>query len=60
MFQEIKLFDEVVFKLLECLNDFIYFDEVVILFIYMQFDCRDFMVGFKQNGVDIDFVILLG
>lgn len=60
MFQEIKLFDEVVFKLLECLNDVIYFDEVVILFIYMQFDCRDFMAGFKQNGVDIDFVILLG
>lgn len=57
MFQETKLPDEAVSKLLECLNDAIYFDEVAISFTHMQSDCRDFMAGLKQNGVDIDSMI---
>lgn len=56
-FQETKLPDEAVAKLLECLNDAIYFDEVAISFTHMQSDCRDFMAGLKQNGVDLDSVI---
>lgn len=55
--KETKLPDESVAKLLECLNDAIYFDEVAISFTHMQSDCRDFMAGLKQNGVDIDSVI---
>ncbi|XP_061168195.1 TATA-binding protein-associated factor 172-like [Saccostrea echinata] len=55
--KESKLPDEVVAKLLECLSDAIYFDEVAISFTHMQSDCRDFMAGLKQNGVDLDSVI---
>lgn len=58
--QETKLPDEAVAKLLECLNEAIYFDEVAISFTHMQSDCRDFMAGLKQNGVDLDSVISPG
>ncbi|XP_056018084.1 TATA-binding protein-associated factor 172-like [Ostrea edulis] len=58
--KETKLPDEAVAKLLECLNEAIYFDEVAISFTHMQSDCRDFMAGLKQNGVDLDSVISPG
>lgn len=42
---------------MECLNESIYFDEIAMSFTHMQSDCKDFISGLKQQGIDLDSVI---
>ncbi|XP_060070663.1 TATA-binding protein-associated factor 172-like isoform X2 [Ylistrum balloti] len=44
-------------KLLECLNEAIYFDEIAASFTHMQSDCQNFIAGLKQQGIDMDSII---
>ncbi|GAB1607432.1 TATA-binding protein-associated factor 172-like [Argonauta hians] len=37
-----------------CLNEAIYFDEIAVSFARMQTECRDFIAGLKQQGVNIE------
>ncbi|XP_041362673.1 TATA-binding protein-associated factor 172-like isoform X2 [Gigantopelta aegis] len=41
-------------RLLECLNEAIYFDEIAVSFTRMQSDCQDFIASLKCQGVDMD------
>jgi len=41
-------------RLLECLCESIYFDEIASIFTRMQAECKDFMSGLKQFGVDLE------
>ncbi|ESO84153.1 hypothetical protein LOTGIDRAFT_155478 [Lottia gigantea] len=45
---------EVKSKLLQCLNEAIYFDEIALAFTRMQSDCRDFIASIKQQGIEMD------
>ncbi|XP_069123766.1 TATA-binding protein-associated factor 172-like [Argopecten irradians] len=44
-------------KLLECLNEAIYFDEIAASFTHMQSDCQNFIAGLKQQAIDMDSII---
>ncbi|XP_050390117.1 TATA-binding protein-associated factor 172 [Patella vulgata] len=46
--------EDVKTKLLECLSEAIYFDEIALAFTRMQSDCRDFIASLKQQGVEMD------
>ncbi|KAK3090954.1 hypothetical protein FSP39_016028 [Pinctada imbricata] len=48
---------EVKTKLMDCLNEAIYFDEIAISFTQMQSDCKDFLAGLRQHGIDLESVI---
>ncbi|XP_036356640.1 TATA-binding protein-associated factor 172 [Octopus sinensis] len=37
-----------------CLNEAIYFDEIAVSFTRMQTECRDFIAGLKQQGLNIE------
>jgi len=41
-------------RLLECLCESIYFDEIASIFTRMQAECKDFISGLKQFGVDLE------
>ncbi|CAH1794395.1 unnamed protein product [Owenia fusiformis] len=47
-------------KLLECANEAIYFDEIALMFARLQNECKDFMAGLKQAGVDVQPIINAG
>jgi len=40
-------------KLHECLTECVYYDEVLLAFGRMQTDCRDFLAGLRQAGVNL-------
>ena len=44
-------------KLLEALNEAIYFDEITVGFTRMQTDCRDFIASLKIQGINMDEII---
>ncbi|KAK7502412.1 hypothetical protein BaRGS_00006365 [Batillaria attramentaria] len=46
--------DELKARLLECLNETIYFDEIAMAFTRMQTDVRDFLACLKQEGINLD------
>ncbi len=48
---------EVRAKILECLLEPIYYDEIAMSFARMQTECRDFMASFKQEGVPLEEVL---
>ncbi|XP_074648298.1 TATA-binding protein-associated factor 172-like [Tubulanus polymorphus] len=47
-------------KLLECLQEAIYFDEIAMLFTRMQSECRDFIDSLRQQKIDIDAIFNAG
>ncbi|XP_046551692.1 LOW QUALITY PROTEIN: TATA-binding protein-associated factor 172-like [Haliotis rubra] len=47
-------------KILECLGEAIYFDEIAISFTRMQSDCQDFIASLRQQGIAIDSIFQPG
>ena len=41
-------------RLLECLNETVYFDEIALAFTRMQTDVRDFLACLKQEGINLE------
>ncbi|XP_052070007.1 TATA-binding protein-associated factor 172-like [Mytilus californianus] len=46
--------ESVTTKLMECLCESLYYDEIAVSFTHMQSDCKDFISALKQQGVDLD------
>ncbi|CAC5413286.1 BTAF1 [Mytilus coruscus] len=46
--------ESVTSKLMECLCESLYYDEIAVSFTHMQSDCKDFISALKQQGVDLD------
>ncbi|XP_076073071.1 TATA-binding protein-associated factor 172-like [Mytilus galloprovincialis] len=46
--------ESVTSKLMECLCEALYYDEIAVSFTHMQSDCKDFISALKQQGVDLD------
>ena len=43
-------------RMIECLGETVYFDEIAIAFTRMQTDVRDFLACLKQEDVNLDAV----
>ncbi len=60
MFQPCPCPAEVRTKLLDCLSDAIYFDEIAVAFTRMQTECHDFVASLKQQGVPLGSIEMPG
>ncbi|XP_013387250.1 TATA-binding protein-associated factor 172-like [Lingula anatina] len=58
--QENKCPEMVKEKIMMCLNEAVYFDEIAMLFTRMQTECRDFVASLKQQKINMDSFIQPG
>ena len=47
-------------KVLECLLESVYYDEIAVSFTRMQGECQDFITSLKQAGISMDQAVPTG